>query len=189
MNAVDFNLVLNRTFTFKTVLLGCVAVYSRWWLSACRRNLPAPSSGCLYPEDGAADSTVTLLAICQTTRRHIAGGPCENLRSHTVRFCWINDVICSWLSHGSCICIKAFPIHVTGCNQSAYTLIGVRVVIGRCVDFFERLLKPFISEVLNRALVWCCWNTGDPLPRRTDWSAVSAGYAFLTRVFRGLFSS
>jgi len=53
-------------------------------------------------------------------------------------------------------------MHVIGSDQSAYTLIEVREVIGRCVDFFERLLKPFTGKVLNRAVVWCCWNTGDP---------------------------
>ena len=139
---------------------------SRWRLSACRRNLPAPSSRCLYPEDGAASSSVTLLAICQATRRHISGGHCENLRSHTVHICFlINDVVRSWLSHGSCIYIKAFPINAynwqwSECIYFDWSSCGYWSVCR--LFFWEVILKPVISKVLNRAVVWCCWNTGDP---------------------------
>jgi hypothetical protein len=34
-------------------------------------------------------------------------------------------------------------MHVIGSDQAACTLIDVRVVIGRCVDFFDRSLKTF----------------------------------------------
>lgn len=84
---------------------------------------------------------------------------------------------------GSCIYIKRFFLlmRIIGSDQSAYTLIEVRAVIGWCVDFFERLLKHFISNVLDRAVVWCCCSRGD-----LTGSALSAGYPFLTRVFTGL---
>lgn len=87
-HVIDFNLDPNGTFTFQTVFCWdaslCVVCdgYHRVEVT-CQAHL----QGAFFPEDGAAGSSETLLAICQTTRHHIAGGRYENGISHTVHFC------------------------------------------------------------------------------------------------------
>ena len=79
-------------------------------------------------------------------------------------------------------------MRIIGSDQSAYTLIEVRAVIGWCVDFFERLLKHFIRNVLDRAVVWCCCSRGDLtvvlcLQATRFWRVYSQVYFFLIFLF------